>query len=121
MPVLIGWRKKVPCVYILASGQYGTLYIGVTSEACARISAHRQKLIPGFTKRYGVTMLVYYEFHGTMEDAIIREKQLPQVVVVGHALGGHIALRVGCEHVGGLGKPCGDRAIGEGAARLSVA
>ena len=71
-------QETVPCVYILASKQFGTLYIGVTSDICARVSAHRQKLIPGFTRKYGASMLVYYEFHGTMEDAITREKQLKE-------------------------------------------
>lgn len=68
--------SKVPCVYILASGRNGTLYIGVTSELSNRIEQHRQMLTPGFTTRYGVHRLVYYEMHETMEAAIIREKQL---------------------------------------------
>lgn len=67
---------KSPCVYILASGPNGTLYIGVTSNLHDRMAKHSQKLIAGFTAKYGVTHLVYYEMHATMPDAIVREKQL---------------------------------------------
>jgi len=65
-----------PCVYILASGYNGTLYIGVTSDLPQRIWQHREHLLEGFTKRYGVTRLIYYEIHDTMESAIRREKQM---------------------------------------------
>ncbi|MBL1263075.1 GIY-YIG nuclease family protein [Candidatus Methylomicrobium oryzae] len=68
--------EKHPCVYILASGKNGTLYVGVTSDLIGRIYQHRQKLIGGFTARYGVTQLVWYEVHGQMESAILREKQI---------------------------------------------
>lgn len=68
--------RKVPTVYILASAQNGTLYIGVTSDLYGRMAQHSQKLVPGFTSKYGVTMLVYYELHETMASAIAREKQL---------------------------------------------
>lgn len=68
--------QKVPCVYILASGQNGTLYIGVTSDLYRRMAEHSQKLIPGFSAKYSVTHLVYYEMHETMEAAINRETQL---------------------------------------------
>ncbi|WP_045835686.1 GIY-YIG nuclease family protein [Hyphomicrobium sp. 99] len=71
-------RSKSPCVYILASGQNGTLYIGVTSDLHARMAQHTQKLIPGFTERYDVSHLVYFEFHPTLEQAIGREKQLKE-------------------------------------------
>jgi putative endonuclease len=67
---------KTPCVYILASGRNGTLYIGVTSELFERVGVHRQDLVDGFTKKYGVHRLVYYEMHETMDAAIRREKQL---------------------------------------------
>ena len=67
---------KHPCVYILASKRNGTLYIGVTSEIFDRISIHKQDLLEGFTKRYGVHRLVYYEMPETMEGAISREKRL---------------------------------------------
>lgn len=70
------YREKSPCVYILASRRNGTLYIGVTSDLAQRISLHKQSLIEGFTKKYGVQRLVYYETHPTMDVAIRREKQL---------------------------------------------
>ena len=69
---------KDPCVYILASRRDGVLYIGVTSDLHGRMAEHDQKLIEGFTKRYGVTQLVYYEFHDDMAGAIAREKQLKE-------------------------------------------
>jgi putative endonuclease len=71
-------RIKSPCVYILASGTNGTLYVGVTSDIRARMAQHAQKLVPGFTARYGVTRLVYFELLETMEQAIRREKQLKE-------------------------------------------
>lgn len=67
---------KQPAVYILASGRMGTLYIGVTSNLVQRLWQHREHLAEGFTARYGVTRLVWYELHGTMESAILREKRL---------------------------------------------
>ena len=67
---------KRPCVYILASRQYGTLYIGVTSDIARRVWQHRNSHMDGFTKRYGVHRLVLAEFHPTMADAILREKRL---------------------------------------------
>ncbi len=67
---------KQPAVYILATGKRGTLYIGVTSNLVARTWQHREHVIDGFTKRYSVTRLVWYELHGTMDTAILREKQL---------------------------------------------
>ena len=68
--------EKFPCVYMLASAVNGTLYIGVTSDLWGRMSEHKQRLRPGFASKYGVTLLVYYEAHDTMEQAILREKQL---------------------------------------------
>ena len=70
------YRPKCPCVYILASGRNGTLYIGVTSDLFQRIVLHKQDLIEGFTKKYRVHRLVYYEMHPSMEAAIGREKRL---------------------------------------------
>ena len=67
---------KTPCVYIAASKPYGTLYVGVTSDPHRRMAEHTQGLFDGFTKKYGVKLLVYYEMHGSMPDAIAREKQL---------------------------------------------
>lgn len=65
-----------PCVYILASQRNGTLYIGVTSDIARRLSDHRSGAVPGFTRQYRVHRLVYVEFHATMPDAILREKQM---------------------------------------------
>ena len=67
---------KHPCVYILASKKYGTFYVGVTSDLHDRMAEHDQGLIEGFTKKYGIKMLVYYEHHETMDAAIKREKLL---------------------------------------------
>jgi len=63
-------------VYMLASKRNGTLYIGVTSDLIQRIWQHKQKLIGGFTKKYNVGKLVYFEVHADVESAIIREKQM---------------------------------------------
>ena len=68
--------QKVPCVYILASGPNGTIYIGVTSDLFARMAQHAQKRVPGFTSKYGVTQFVYFEIYETMDAAIKRETQL---------------------------------------------
>ena len=67
---------KQPAVYILASRRIGTLYIGVTSDLVKRVWQHKEDLVEGFTKRYGVHALVYYELHGDMVNAIQREKQM---------------------------------------------
>ncbi len=67
---------KSPCVYILASKRNGTLYIGVTSDMPNRMFDHREGRYPGFTSKYGVKLLVYYEMHESMEIAIRRETQL---------------------------------------------
>jgi len=69
---------KHPCVYVLASKRNGVLYIGVTSDVHGRMAEHDQGLIDGFTKRYGIKLLVYYEFHEDMIAAIRREKQLKE-------------------------------------------
>jgi len=69
-------RERHPCVYILASKGNGTLYTGVTSNPWVRTAVHKQDLLAGFTKRYGVHRLVYYEMHFEMPDAILREKRL---------------------------------------------
>jgi len=67
---------KQPCVYILASEKYGTLYIGVTSDLIKRAWEHKNDVVAGFTKQYGVHTLVWFEQHATMESAISREKAL---------------------------------------------
>lgn len=63
-------------VYILASKKGGTLYIGVTSDLVKRVYEHKNSLVNGFTKEYHVGMLVYYELHESMEEAIKKEKKL---------------------------------------------
>jgi putative endonuclease len=63
-------------VYILASQRNGTLYTGVTSNLIQRIWQHKEGLTDGFTTKYGVKNLVYFEVHGTAEAAITREKQI---------------------------------------------
>ncbi len=70
--------NKQPAVYILASKRNGTLYIGVTSDLVKRIWEHKNDVAEGFTKRYGVHQLVWYELCECMEAAIQREKQLKE-------------------------------------------
>ena len=67
---------KEPCVYVIASKRNGTLYVGVTSNLRQRVWQHKEGMIDGFTKDYGVKILVWFERHDTMEMAIRREKQL---------------------------------------------
>ena len=66
--------SKQPIVTIMASKKNGTLYHGVTSDLAKTAWQHKNDLLEGFTKKYKVHMLVYYELHGTMEQAIHREK-----------------------------------------------
>jgi putative endonuclease len=68
--------SKQPAVYILASQERGTLYVGVTGNLKLRIWEHREGLIAGFTKRYGVRRLVWYEWAVDFPSAIRREKQI---------------------------------------------
>ena len=68
--------ERCPTVYITASQRRGTIYIGVKARPIGRWWEHRNGLVKGFTKRYGVTRLVHVEFFGDMEHAILREKQL---------------------------------------------
>jgi putative endonuclease len=68
--------NKLPVVYILASKRNGTLYIGVTSDLVRRIWEHKNNIVEGFTKRYNVHRLVWYEMHESMESAIAQEKRL---------------------------------------------
>ena len=63
-------------VYILASRRNGTLYVGVTSNLIKRVYEHKSDLVDGFTKRYGVHDLVYFETVDDVETAIAREKQI---------------------------------------------
>ena len=70
--------EKQPSVYILASRKNGTLYVGVTSKLIQRIWKHKRSVVPGFTQRYGVHDLVWYELHETMVTAIAREKSIKE-------------------------------------------
>ena len=70
--------EKIPVVYIVASRRNGTLYVGVTSSLLARIYQHRNKLFEGFTAHYACNRLVWYEVHGSMESAIVREKRIKE-------------------------------------------
>ncbi len=70
--------NKQPAVYILASKRNGTLYTGVTSDLVKRVWEHKNNLVEGFTKRYDVHLLVWYELHESMESGIAREKQLKE-------------------------------------------
>jgi len=63
-------------VYLLASRRNGTLYVGVTNDLIRRVCQHKQGLVEGFTKKYGVKMLVWYEQTESLESAILREKQI---------------------------------------------
>ena len=68
--------EKHPCVYILASRRIGTLYVGVTSNLIQRVYQHRNDLVEGFTRRYKIHTLVWYELHESMESAILWEKEV---------------------------------------------
>ncbi|MBI4973064.1 GIY-YIG nuclease family protein [Candidatus Roizmanbacteria bacterium] len=67
---------KSYCVYILSSQKNGTLYVGVTSNLVKRIWEHKNQKVEGFTKKYEVHHLIYYELHDNPESAIRREKQI---------------------------------------------
>ena len=70
--------NREPCVYLLASRRNGTLYTGVTSDLLKRVWEHKNDVVEGFTKRYGVHRLVWYELHPNMESAIAREKAIKE-------------------------------------------
>ena len=67
---------KQPAVYILASKRNGTLYVGVTGDLVRRVWEHKQDLLEGFTRRYRVHQLVYFELHADMAEAILRERRI---------------------------------------------
>ncbi len=69
---------KQPCVYLLASRGNGTLYTGVTSNLVQRVWQHKNNLVDGFTEKYGVHTLVWFEVHQTMPSAIEREKAIKE-------------------------------------------
>jgi putative endonuclease len=63
-------------LYILASRKNGTLYVGVTNQLLRRVQEHRDGLLPGFTKKYAVKLLIYFEVHSDINEAIAREKRM---------------------------------------------
>lgn len=65
-----------PCICILAGEPRGTLYLGVTNDVIRRVWEHKADAVEGFTRKYAVHTLVYAEFHATMPDAILGEKQI---------------------------------------------
>jgi putative endonuclease len=65
-------------VYLLASKPYGTLYIGMTTDLLRRVWEHKNKVVPGFTRKYGVDRLVWFESHDSHEAALRREKQIKE-------------------------------------------
>jgi putative endonuclease len=69
---------KQPCVYILASKRNGTLYTGVTADLVQRVWQHKNGVVEGFSKRYRVHTLVWFEIHETMVSAIAREKAIKE-------------------------------------------
>ena len=70
--------NREPCVYLLASRRNGTLYTGVTSDLVKRVWEHKNNVAEGFTKRYGVHRLVWYELYSNIESAIAREKAIKE-------------------------------------------
>jgi putative endonuclease len=68
--------ERQPATYLLASARNGTLYVGVTSNLVKRVWEHRNHVVDGYTKKHGVTQLVWYEMHDTMEAAISHEKRI---------------------------------------------
>jgi len=97
---------KIIATYIMANRRNGTIYTGVTSDLAERVHAHREGLYPGFTARYGVKLLVWYEAHDLIAEAIRREKQIK-----GYARAWKINL-IGC-HWGLRVKP-NTQSLGEG-------
>jgi putative endonuclease len=77
-PVSFDRMAKAFCVYMLASGRNGTLYLGVTSNLVQRVWQHKEGLVEGFTKEYAVKQLVWCEQHESADAAITREKQIKQ-------------------------------------------
>ena len=71
-------RRTMFYVYMLASRAHGTLYIGITDNLLRRVWEHKCKAVPGFTKKYGVDRLVWFEPHETLESVLLREKQIKE-------------------------------------------
>jgi putative endonuclease len=71
-------EEKIPAVYVMASRHNGTLYVGVTSNLWNRVLTHKDQGLEGFTQKYQIKNLVWYELHDNMESAIRREKQIKE-------------------------------------------
>ena len=69
-------RKRAGCIYILTNKFNSVIYTGVTSDLKKRIYEHKQKFVDGFSKKYNLTKLVYYELFDSIDGAILREKQV---------------------------------------------
>src|SRR5215510_811317 len=80
-------------VYLLASKKHGTLYLGVTNDIVRRVYQHRTKAVPGFTSRYGVDKLVWFEIYDDVLTAIVREKELKKWRLRGRIRNGWISIR----------------------------
>lgn len=78
-------REFQPCVYVLASRRHGTLYVGVTSDLIKRAWEHKTDAVEGFTKKYRVHDLVWFELHATMDSAIGREKAIKECGATGRS------------------------------------
>jgi putative endonuclease len=70
------WTAFQPVVYIMANRKQGALYTGVTSNLMERVRQHREEIFDGHSKKVGAKLLVWFELHGTMETAILREKRI---------------------------------------------
>lgn len=68
--------RTMPLVYLLAAKPYGTLYVGSTFELARRVWRHKTRAVPGFTAKYGVDRLVWFETHESLETALVRERQI---------------------------------------------
>ncbi len=69
-------QEKFPCVYLIASKPDGVIYLGVTSDIVKRVWQHKNAFVDGFSKKYHVHVLVWFELHENMESAILREKRI---------------------------------------------
>lgn len=69
-------QSKIYCIYIMSNFENGTLYTGITNNLARRVYEHRNKMVDGFSKKYDLKKLVYYEVFDSPEQAILREKQL---------------------------------------------
>jgi putative endonuclease len=78
VPTRPSMRYRLPCVYLLASAPRGTLYVGSTSDLPGRVWQHKNDLVPGFTRRYRIHALVWFEVHETIASAQLRENRIKE-------------------------------------------